>query len=148
MSGYQHKKRMAMALRRYITNEAPCDKHRLDFGCSAGFLRAFLEFQFVDGMSWLTFGTSWHVGHVLALRYFDHEDRRERAMAWHFVNLRPIEPRTPEYPAAWALRVLEWRAKYFKFDHLLLQRAVAEAKGHSMYPWESFRHPEHRSMEE
>jgi len=82
------KRRIAVALRRYLVEKLPCKKYRGYFGCSQDFMRAFIRSQFADGESWQGFGVKWKIGHVLAAGYFDMESEQDRRLCWNWMNLR------------------------------------------------------------
>jgi hypothetical protein len=82
------KRRIAVALRRYIVERLPSKKYRVYFGCSQDFMRAFIRSQFLDGESWQGFGVKWKIGHVLAAGYFDMENENDRRLCWNWMNLR------------------------------------------------------------
>lgn len=58
-------------------------------GCSVEQLKAHLEAQFVDGMTWQN-RQLWHVDHILPLDSFDLSKIEEQQRAMHFTNLRPL----------------------------------------------------------
>jgi hypothetical protein len=62
-----------------------------DLGCSVAALKAHLESQFKDGMTWSNQGIDgWHIDHIVPLAYFDLTDRREFLIACHYTNLQPM----------------------------------------------------------
>lgn len=62
-----------------------------DLGCSIPELRAHLEAQFTEGMSWETYGLhGWHIDHIRPLASFDLTDREQLLTACHFTNLQPL----------------------------------------------------------
>lgn len=61
-------------------------------GCTVGELKTYLEKQFITGMSWDTYGTSWHLDHVISLSRFDLTNRFDLARAAHYTNLQPLPP--------------------------------------------------------
>ena len=82
------KRRIAVALRRYLVERLPSKKYRIYFGCSQDFMRAFIRSQFAEGESWQGFGVKWKIGHVLAAGYFDMENEQDRRLCWNWTNLR------------------------------------------------------------
>ena len=82
------KRRIAVALRRYLVERLPSKKYRIYFGCSQDFMRAFIRSQFAEGESWQGFGEKWKIGHVLAAGYFDMENEQDRRLCWNWTNLR------------------------------------------------------------
>ena len=87
MSDYAQKKRLGVALRRYVLNKSPGKKYRDVFGCDVEFLRRFLEFQFWGQMGWHNYGHKWRILHVLPLYLFTNEDM---ALCWNWMNLYPV----------------------------------------------------------
>jgi hypothetical protein len=61
-----------------------------DLGCTVEELRAHLQGQFRDGMTWANYGALWEVDHVEALVRFDLTDRAQLLRACHFTNLQPL----------------------------------------------------------
>lgn len=109
------KRRIAMALRRYVVEKLPSKPHQVYFGCSQNFLRAFIRTQFVDGESWQGFGQRWKIGHVLAPGYFDMKREDELRLCWNWANLRVARNGEEKriLSADEALRVLSDRAELF-----------------------------------
>lgn len=58
-------------------------------GCSAANLKAHLEKQFHEGMSWENYGR-WHIDHIMPLAAFDLTSKDQQLKAWHFTNLQPL----------------------------------------------------------
>lgn len=61
-----------------------------DLGCTLGELRAYLEAQFVEGMTWENWGTLWQVDHILPLGSFTLTEREQFLTACHYTNLKPL----------------------------------------------------------
>jgi len=62
-----------------------------DLGCTLQELKAHLEAQFTEGMSWDTYGRhGWHVDHILPLSSFDLTDVVQFKKAVHYTNLQPL----------------------------------------------------------
>eukprot|EP00891_Asterochloris_glomerata_P005729 jgi/Astpho2/5729/Aster-02258 len=59
-------------------------------GCHSSILTLWLRFQFGSTMSWSNMGTHWHVDHVIPLRLFDMTDDKQRHIACHWTNTRPV----------------------------------------------------------
>ena len=59
-------------------------------GCHSSILTLWLRFQFGSTMSWSNMGTHWHVDHVIPLRLFDMTDDKQRHIACHWTNVRPL----------------------------------------------------------
>ena len=58
-------------------------------GCSPRELKAHIEKQFVDGMTWDN-RHLWHVDHICPLAYFDLRQMQQQKSAMHFTNLQPL----------------------------------------------------------
>lgn len=58
-------------------------------GCSVEQLKAHLEAQFVDGMTWQN-RHLWHVDHIRPFTAFDLRDVEQQRQCMHFTNLRPL----------------------------------------------------------
>ena len=60
-------------------------------GCSASFLRGWLEAQFHDGMTWDNYGTVWVVDHIVPLKWWDVGNFPQHLYeASHYSNLQPM----------------------------------------------------------
>lgn len=53
------------------------------------FLR-WIEYQFVDSMSWDNYGTYWEIDHVLPCASFDLSDDQQKQKCFHWSNMRPL----------------------------------------------------------
>jgi hypothetical protein len=71
-------------------------KHKTDktlhlLGCSAQFLRTYLENKFLKGMTWNNYGKNgWHVDHIIPCSNFDLTDVSQRQICFHYTNLQPL----------------------------------------------------------
>lgn len=61
-----------------------------DLGCTLAELRAHIEAQFSNGMTWENWGSLWQVDHHKALGTFRLEDRDQFLVACHYSNLKPL----------------------------------------------------------
>jgi hypothetical protein len=52
--------------------------------------RRHIASQFVDGMSWLNYGTVWELDHVRACSTFNLLSPTDQAVCFHYTNLRPL----------------------------------------------------------
>lgn len=59
------------------------------FGCSIGYLIAHIETKFQPGMTWNNYG-SWHIDHIVPLRYFDLTNKEQQLKACNYKNLQPL----------------------------------------------------------
>ncbi len=58
-------------------------------GCKPSELRAHLEAQFVDGMSWSNYG-QWEVDHIRPCASFDLTSPAQQEACFHYTNLQPL----------------------------------------------------------
>ena len=58
-------------------------------GCSVEHVKAHLEQQFTDGMSWENYG-DWHIDHRRPCASFDFNKDEDAHMCWHYTNLQPM----------------------------------------------------------
>ena len=62
-----------------------------DLGCTLPELRAYLEQQFTEGMTWENWSRhGWHIDHIQPLASFDLSDRASFLRAMHYTNPRPL----------------------------------------------------------
>ena len=124
-TAYNQKKRVGIALRRFLFRQSPGRKHLPYFGCDVEFMRRFIEWQFREGWSWENIGTEWQVEHILPLTAFNWMDEGELKLCWNWGNLRPSVVKRESNSYLLAMGILEKRLAYFKTDELakLLERA-------------------------
>lgn len=60
-----------------------------DLGCSVREFMAYIEKQFLPGMSWTNYG-EWHLDHIQPLISFDLMDREQFLRACHYTNYQPL----------------------------------------------------------
>jgi hypothetical protein len=78
---------LGRALRRQFVKKS---KRTMELvGCTPRELKAHIEAQFVDGMTWET-RHLWHVDHRRPLGSFDLRDIEQQRQAMHFTNLQPL----------------------------------------------------------
>lgn len=58
--------------------------------CTREQLYEWLEYNFVDGMSWNNYGTNWHIDHVVPISFFDNTNKDEQYLCFNWSNLRPL----------------------------------------------------------
>lgn len=58
-------------------------------GCTAAFLRTWIESQFPRGMTWKN-RAKWDLDHIRPVASFDHSDPKQVSKCWHYTNLRPM----------------------------------------------------------
>jgi len=94
---YKRKHKMDYLMHNIITkmlrsaNTRKYTRQRQYIGCSAGFLRGWLEAQFQPGMTWENYGTVWNVDHVVPLKWWDVEHFPQHLVeASHYTNLQPM----------------------------------------------------------
>ena len=60
-------------------------------GCSAQFLRTYIENQFLENMTWNNYGKyGWHVDHIIPCSSFDLTDLAQQQICFHYTNLQPL----------------------------------------------------------
>jgi len=60
-------------------------------GCDIPFLRAYIERQFQDGMTWENRSLyGWHIDHIRPCASFDLTNPEEQKKCFHYTNLRPL----------------------------------------------------------
>lgn len=59
-------------------------------GCSAEFLRGYLEARFWPGMSWKNYGTVWEIDHRIPCASYDLTDPSHQRSCFHYSNLQPL----------------------------------------------------------
>jgi hypothetical protein len=89
--------RMTMNLRKRLVNAVDAQgarKHGTTntlTGCNTFELRAWLEEQFTDGMTWDNYGVKgWHVDHIRPCASFDLTDPEQQKECFHYTNLQPL----------------------------------------------------------
>jgi hypothetical protein len=87
-------KRLKRAQRNYIykclTKNLQKTKKSADYlHCSVDMLKEWLEYQFVEDMSWENYGKIWTIDHVLPLSQFELTDENQRYIAFDWKNLQP-----------------------------------------------------------
>lgn len=60
--------------------------NRTEFGCSVFELRAHIESQFRDGMTWRNYGKEWEMDHVCSRQNYTEKDM---LFCFHYTNMRP-----------------------------------------------------------
>lgn len=59
-------------------------------GVDSAMLREHLEKQLSGAMTLDNYGSVWHLDHIIAKAYYDHEDEAEVKKCWNMANLRPM----------------------------------------------------------
>jgi hypothetical protein len=59
-------------------------------GCSKHETQEWLEFQFGSSYCWETYGTKWHIDHVIPISFFNIQDEYEQRLCFNWTNLRPL----------------------------------------------------------
>jgi hypothetical protein len=73
-----------------MANVKKSDKTEEIIGCSADFMRQFIEHQFKPEMNWLNWGTYWELDHVIPISKFDVSDPVQLRRAFNYSNCKPI----------------------------------------------------------
>ena len=119
IKAYYHtstQRRLSMILRSRIAkaiNRDPKSGSAVrDLGCTINELKAHLEAQFVQGMTWDNWAyDGWHIDHIKPLASFDLADREQFLQACHYTNLQPLWAeenlsKNAKAPAEWRERQL------------------------------------------
>jgi hypothetical protein len=127
---YREKGRFRTALKRYVLQIFPCEKHKCYFGCDAVFLKRFLEYQFINGMGWDNFAKKWQIDHVLPLCVFDMKNEHDVFLSWNWINLRPlmVSQNKSRNPYISSLCILEDRLKFFPNNNVIGELVVLAKK--------------------
>ena len=60
-------------------------------GCTLEELKAHLESQFLEGMTWENHGLhGWHIDHIKPCSSFDLTDLEQQKLCFHYTNLQPL----------------------------------------------------------
>lgn len=63
-------------------------------GCSPKEFQSWIEGQWEDWMNWENIGIArpgrWQIDHIIPCSWFDHSDRGQLQICWHYLNLRPL----------------------------------------------------------
>lgn len=82
---------MRTAVGRFLTGRVRAGRTMALIGCSREELRAHLESQFKDGMSWENYGRNgWHVDHKHPVSRFDLTNPDQQRACFHWTNLQPL----------------------------------------------------------
>lgn len=61
-------------------------------GATAAEVKAWIEGQFSSDMSWLNYGSHWHIGHRVPARLFNCSDPAQLKACFYYKNLQPELP--------------------------------------------------------
>jgi hypothetical protein len=76
---------------RFVCKGIELPKTKMKYlGCTGSELKAYLESQFIEGMTWDNYGTVWHVDHKLPLSWIDVYHEGDRSFAFSYKNLQPM----------------------------------------------------------
>lgn len=59
-------------------------------GCTAAFMKEFIEHQFELWMTWENWGTEWELDHTIPISSFDLTIKEQRLRAFHYSNCKPL----------------------------------------------------------
>ncbi len=81
-------KRIKEAL--FTTKNTTKRNHTIEYiGCSFEFFKAWITYQFIDGMSWDNYG-KWHFDHVKPCKAFDLSNEDEQKQCFNWRNIQPL----------------------------------------------------------
>lgn len=86
---YLIKKKLSIALRRFILTETPSQKLSEYIGIDRYQLRTYIEKQFTPEMSWDNYGEVWQFDHIAPVELFDLTSEDDKRLAWNYRNLQP-----------------------------------------------------------
>lgn len=110
---FREKRKWQTTFRRYVIEQSPCPAYAAYFGLDIKNIRTWFERQFLDGMTWESFGKDWQFEHIIPLSLFNHSNDEDLRLCWNFVNIRvqQIDPPDPDHPmlaaAAYLQQLLE-----------------------------------------
>ena len=82
---------LASRLRRALRTGQKGGSASRDLGCSIVAFRAYIQTQFLPGMSWNNWARDgWHLDHIRPLASFDLTDREQFLAACHYTNYQPL----------------------------------------------------------
>jgi hypothetical protein len=84
------RQRLKSAIKRKHQRKAPKTTELI--GCSAQFLKGYLEAKFEPWMSWANYG-EWEIDHIIPCSKFDLTDARQQLVCFHYTNLQPLRKR-------------------------------------------------------
>lgn len=84
------RKRIRSRLRVAMKNNYKSGLAIESLGCSIEELKAHLERQFTEGMSWSNYGKGWEIDHIIPLAKFNLSDPEQIKKACNFMNLQPL----------------------------------------------------------
>ncbi len=93
---YRLRRALRARLKQAMKNDTKLGSAIDDLGCSILYLRRHLEVRFIEGMSWDNYGRldsagrTWQIDHFLPLSRFDLTNDKQRQIACHYSNLRPL----------------------------------------------------------
>ncbi len=59
-------------------------------GCTVAFLLEYLEARFKPGMSWMNYGSIWHIDHRIPCASYDLAMASDQRTCFHYSNLQPL----------------------------------------------------------
>lgn len=96
IENYRIKKKMGSSLRRFVRgnlinlNDA-CSNPVIQYvGLSRTDFREYLEYQFLEGMSWGNYCSEWVIDHIAPLPLFNLHKETDLCLCWGFLNMMPM----------------------------------------------------------
>jgi len=78
-------------MNKVLKGNLKCSKTVSLLGCTIDDLRAHLEEQFKEGMTWDNYGRyGWHIDHIIPCDAFDLSDPEQQKKCFHYTNLQPL----------------------------------------------------------
>ena len=85
---FREKRKWQLALRRYIIEKKAAEAYAPYFGLDVNGFRQWIELQFIDGLNWDNFASSWQFDHIVPVTYFDFSNPGDLYLCWNFINIR------------------------------------------------------------
>lgn len=86
---YRLKTNLRRRINRALSGQKKSNATMKMTGCNITELKAHLESQFTNGMSWDNYG-KWHVDHIIPCAMFDLSNHNEQSKCFHYTNLQPL----------------------------------------------------------
>lgn len=85
------RQKLSSRLRDALKRQAKTSSILKILGCDLDWLKAWLEIQFKDGMTWDNYRyTGWHIDHIKPCAVFDLSDPHQQKLCFHWTNLQPM----------------------------------------------------------
>lgn len=113
---YKIKKKLGVALRRYVLTDNPCKRLQRYIGLDQPTFQAYIAAQLRPGMTLSNYGKMWVLDHIVPLFLFDHSSDSDLKIGWNYANVIPMPPmlnRLKGVSVDFSQKELARRAKFF-----------------------------------